>query len=240
MEVPRVRPPLVMNDRNAAYDALVAARKACRACGADLRNPSECDGGTWDADHIGPWSRWQGNLNATVMVVGQDWGSEGYFTKKRGCDEANNPTSTFLTELLASIGIKVSEPTELDGFSGAAFFTNAILCLKAGERMSDPVKARWLSNCGTRFLKPTIELVSPRVLISLGAGAYRAIARLYGLAKTSFPDAVDRPDGWILSPATRYFPMFHCGPLGLVNRRRNVQLGDWVKVRPYTFARGAL
>jgi uracil-DNA glycosylase len=218
--------------RRAAYDSLVAARKACRAC-EGLENPSRCAGGVWDAEHIGPWSRWQGNLNAAVMVVGQDWGSEGYFTDNRGCDKPNSDTSSFLTKLLASIDVNVSGPTELDGFLGAAFFTNAILCLKAGDRMSGRVKARWLSNCGTRFLRPSIELISPRVLISLGVGAYRAIARLYGLPKARFVDAVDRPDGWVLSEATRYFPMFHCGPLGLVNRRREAQQDDWGKVRRF-------
>jgi DNA polymerase len=28
--------------------------------------------------HIGPWTQWQGNLNAELMIVGQDWGGTEY------------------------------------------------------------------------------------------------------------------------------------------------------------------
>lgn len=68
------------------YAQLVSLRKACRAC-TDLTNPSELDGGALDSDYIGPWSRWQGNLSANLMIVGQDWGDTRYFRQVRGLDE---------------------------------------------------------------------------------------------------------------------------------------------------------
>ena len=36
---------------------------------------------------IGPWSLWQGNLDAEIMVIGQDWGDKNYFTKNKGHDQ---------------------------------------------------------------------------------------------------------------------------------------------------------
>jgi len=57
----------------AAYRVLVEERKTCRVC-EGLINPSDCAGGVYDSEHIGPWSRWQGNLDSELMVVGQDWG----------------------------------------------------------------------------------------------------------------------------------------------------------------------
>ena len=60
-------------DKSERYFQLVEARKACTAC-AGLSNPSTFHEGEFDSAQIGPWSRWQGNLNAAVMIVGQDWG----------------------------------------------------------------------------------------------------------------------------------------------------------------------
>ena len=62
-----------LDSKRARYGALVGARKTCRAC-ADPANPSVCEGGAFDCEAIGAWSRWQGNADAQVMVVGQDWG----------------------------------------------------------------------------------------------------------------------------------------------------------------------
>jgi hypothetical protein len=57
--------------RSAAYTALVASRKSCTAC-TGLINPASCGGGIHDSDHIGPWTQWQANLHADLMIVSQD------------------------------------------------------------------------------------------------------------------------------------------------------------------------
>ena len=62
---------------------LVTARKACHLC-SGLTNPADVDGGRLNSEHIGAWSLWQGNLDAPVMVVGQDWGDTTYFIRNGG------------------------------------------------------------------------------------------------------------------------------------------------------------
>src|SRR5688572_20246434 len=84
----------------AQYKTLVQARKACRACGDGLVNPSVCADGRYDAAHLGPWSRWQGNLDARVMIIGQDWSDRQTFEKCKGSDDMKNPTNRTLVELL--------------------------------------------------------------------------------------------------------------------------------------------
>ena len=59
---------MLPTDRFSDYTALVGARKMCRAC-TGLINPADCDGGVHDSDQIGPWSLWQGNLNADLILV---------------------------------------------------------------------------------------------------------------------------------------------------------------------------
>ena len=74
------------------YRKLVQQRKACRACvSLSLTNPSVCQGGIYDTEQIGPWSQWQGNLNARLMVIGQDWGDSTYFGEHEGLDEGLDP-----------------------------------------------------------------------------------------------------------------------------------------------------
>src|SRR5713101_1760328 len=92
------------------YAALVRDRKACRLCSPQLTNPSAFEEGRYDSGHIGPWSRWQGNLNAPLLVVGQDWGDTRYFKRVRGWEKPGNPTNVTLVKLLASIGISVPPP----------------------------------------------------------------------------------------------------------------------------------
>ncbi len=58
--------------KHEAYERLVAARKACKRCRPRLANPAYIAEGHLDSAEIGPYSRWQGNLYAPIVVVGQD------------------------------------------------------------------------------------------------------------------------------------------------------------------------
>jgi hypothetical protein len=112
------------------YAALVADRKACHAC-SGLANPSTYAQGRYDSAEIGLWTRWQGNLDAKGMVVGQDWGDIVYFDRYNGLNAPSNPTNRALSGLLNSIGIKIDQHSLAAGH-GQIFLTNAILCLKTG------------------------------------------------------------------------------------------------------------
>jgi DNA polymerase len=215
--------------RTAAYAALVRARQSCRAC-PGLVNPAACDGGIHDSDQIGPWSLWQGNLKAALVIVGQDWGDARYFIQNAGRESQHNPTNETLRHLLGSIGIEIAGPTAADTGGGPVFLTNAILCLKEGG-MQGKVRADWFTNCGTRFLRPTIDLIGPKVVVTLGERAYRATTAAYGVPRFAFREAVESPDGFYLTDGVRYFPTYHCGA-GCVNRNRGmeVQLRDWARV----------
>jgi hypothetical protein len=66
--------------KHAAYDALVAARKVYYVCESrGLTNPATMP--DFDSDRIGPYSRWQGKLDAELMVVAQDFADVDTFHK---------------------------------------------------------------------------------------------------------------------------------------------------------------
>ena len=161
-------------DKSTRYLEMVEERKNCARCNG-LVNPAACKC-EFDSDEIGAWTLWQGNLNAETMVVGQDWGDTAYYLKHRGREGKNNPTNLALGELLNIIGVTVGQPDDTKSDRGVAFFTNAVLCLKTGG-LQGSVEADWFRNCGERFLKPTIDCVRPKILVTLGEKAYRAVAR---------------------------------------------------------------
>lgn len=209
-----------------AYDRLVACRGNCRAC-AGLRNPAEPELVAFDSAQIGPWTRLLGDLDAPLMIVGQDWGDVRYYQAHHGLDDLRNPTMRTLERLLNDVGT----PARLSGYDPGArgiFLTNAILCLK-DDGLQGAVRDEWFRECGSRFLRPTIELVTPRVVVALGARAYGAIMRAWSLRpEARYLDAVESPDGTLLPCGSRVLAVYHCGNRVLnMTRGYELQVQDW-------------
>jgi DNA polymerase len=213
--------------KESEYNQLVSARKNCFLCKEfGVTNQSETP---YDTNSIGKWSDWQGNLNAKIMVIGQDWGSLKYWLDNHGTDYEKNPTNLNLIQLFEELGFKIGtifnpNPNE------PLFFSNAVLCLKSGT-MSASIPQRCFRQCGSRFLKPLIDIIKPEILITLGTAPFKSILGLYN------------PEGWIKVPPLRdvmrkspiilnreglkLFPVYHCGGLGLTNRKLLEQKKDW-------------
>ncbi len=219
-----------MHDRTkeVVYRSLVHARKECRAC-TGLVNPSSCRGGKFDCDEIGAWSAWQGNLDAPVLVVGQDWGDVDWFVREGGKSTNTSVTNTTLVKLLHVAGFDVSLARDSTG-RGALFFTNAILCLKGGGAQAG-VHREWFQNCGTRFLRPLIDLVRPMVVVGLGERAYAAVLNSYGLTPGPFRAAVAAEQPVELSPGMVAFAVYHCAArIQNTHRPFEAQISDWKRI----------
>ncbi len=216
--------------KEALYREIVSARKRCRIC-PGLKNPVDVSEGKFDCDEIGAWTRWQGNLDAEVMVVGQDWGDVDHFVKFHGIDPMNGRSNRTLMHLLSSIGLTIEPITEISKGRGTVFMTNAILCLKDGG-MQAPVDPGWFQTCGTKFLRLQVEIVSPKVVIGLGQRAFDAVLLSFGLRRLPFRAAVVASRGVLLPTGSELFAVYHCSPR-ILNTHRNLpqQLSDWQRIR---------
>lgn len=213
--------------KSVLYSELVSARKVCRRCAA-LKNPSEVDEGRYDSAHVGPWSRWQGNLDASLLVVGQDWGDVRYFLREKGLEGPGNPTNQTLAELLKSIGVDIGPPGQAPG-ADVAFFTNAILCLKDGG-LQGKVRREWFQNCRP-FLRGQLEIVRPRVVVGLGQLAFENVFRAFDIRPPNFRDAVADDQGTSLPTGSLAFAVYHCGARILnTHRPLSAQMQDWQRV----------
>ncbi len=225
-------------DKRRRYNLLVQQRKRCRLC-VGLTNPSDATCRRFDSEQIGPWSLWQGSLDADVLVVGQDWGDTSYFHRWRGRDQPfGNPTNENLRMLLRRIGYEVGNPGEAQ--HGRVFLTNLILCLKQGG-LQAPVKPQWFENCTTAFFRPLVEVIEPKVVVALGKGASESILGAYGVEVPRFGRLSELMENspYPLSDSSVLFPVYHCGAGG-VNRNRSMeqQLKDWDRIGSWLREKG--
>ena len=219
--------------RTEEYQALVKERKECRLCAcAGLRNPAMPELVQLDSDEIGPWTRWLGDRTAELMIIGEDWGDVDYYRKHNGFDDdrVNSPANRRLKRLLNSIEMSIPSGERRDEPSGV-FLTNALLCLKSGG-LQGKVDPRCFVNCQD-FLRRQIEIISPRVVVTLGKRAYDAVVSSFELEpRLKFGEAVKAPDGLELESGCRLLPVYHCGNRSTnLNRPEAEQLRDWKRVR---------
>ena len=219
-----------MINKEIAYTKLVDKRKSY-IFPEGLLNPSKVLNGIYDEDNqIGPWSKWQGNLEVDMMLIGQDWGTVNFFIETKGGPQDDSQTNRNLRKLFSIIDIDVGYPNNPNKYV-PVFFTNVILGLKVGA-MADSVKASWLRNDAETFLKPTINIIQPKMIITLGKKAYDALAIIYKLKKSPLKNLVENnpiklPDGKLL------FAVYHCGRLGIASRNFELQKKDWKKINEY-------
>ena len=245
------------------YRELVKKRRACDACmsirvgkdGKNFRNQSSFHD-VEDADQIGNFSTWAHDLNAQVMIVGQDYcdaktylRDEGRIQKKPIVDledvkEYSTETNYRLRLLVKQLGLELGSPS-LGSSTSGVFLTNAILCMKPGE-MSDPNPQKVYNNCGTNFLRPLIDLVRPKAMITLGVQATRSVLFAYlerqpefkGIRAQGFK-AIFQRHAIELEKGVTLFPVYHPGALGRMNRKKieptgpdgwSLQVEDWKRI----------
>ena len=211
--------------RDEAYAQLVRERKECTLCRElGLHNPAVPKLERFDSDEIGPWTRWLGDRNARLMIVGQDWGDVTYFQNNEGFDDCTRKryrTNRKLKGFLKGIGIEV--PIERRDGSSGVFLTNAVLCIKKGGNRA-PVKKQWFDNCRV-FLRRQIEIVSPDVVVTIGVPAYKAVASAFN-PLPEFSVAWGNSEGVELMSRCRIVPVYH--PMASIDTQQQIQ--DWARV----------
>jgi uracil-DNA glycosylase family 4 len=222
------------SEKDRQYMVLVQKRKVCHIC-KGLTNPGDFKRGNFDSDQIGPWSLWQHDLNADLMIVGQDWGDTKYFEKWGGRDQNDgNPTNKNLQELLKSIGIIIGKPR--DEQKHHIFMTNLILCLKEGG-LQAPVSDEWFSLCTKQFFKPLVEIIRPMAILALGERTSKFILNAYEVnyrRNASLKTMIIEHSPFKLTSQILLFPLYHCGAMG-INRNRTLkeQLNDWQNIKRF-------
>ncbi len=211
------------------YNDLVEKRKR-HIFPEGLSNPVNLN---YDCSEIGAWTQWQGNLDAKILVIGQDWGDVNYFNDNKGKDRDDNPTNKNLKNLFCQLGFDIGLPN--NPVKQPIFFTNAILGIKGDsqkKQMSGSVKTSWIKDSNDHFTKELISIIQPKIIITLGAMPLYAMKLLYSKSISSEKLGILIDKNPIqLEKGIQLFAFYHCGGLGLANRKLENQLKDWQKAK---------
>ena len=225
-------------DKHDRYLQLVQQRKAFRFTNG-LLNPAQICGGKYDCDHVEPWARWQSNLDAKVLLIGQDFGGSNFFKEYHGDNNPGSQTNLNLMALFQSIGIELG-PSNAPNPQAPVFLTNAIVGIvdadgKAGTLSKIDLHPEWIEESALRFIKPLIDLIAPKVIIAMSEVALQCLACIYPKqvhVLTPFRRCVEAEP--VCVAGSYIFPVYHC-TRGSINRNRNwdLQCGDWARIRNY-------
>ena len=218
------------------YNQLVANRREYEFNSPDIVNPSNLS--ISNDIHLNAWGYWHGNLDADILLIGQDFGDIDYYKKYNGLDDPKNPTNKKLTLLFKELGINLGESNS-PNLDTKLYFTNAVLGAKVGQPsnqgqnggMASPIKSKdWYADTAIKFIKPLIEIINPKIIITMGTTAYDTISIIYKLDKKPLKELIDT-NPIILSDKIKLFTVYHCSGLGLVSRNFDAQLGDWKRIK---------
>lgn len=189
---------MIENDREARFLDLVNRVHACEKCPRMKSSARVLGAGC-------------GPLDAPLMFIGEApgrLGADGSELPFHGDKSGNNFES-----LIEQVGISRYD----------VFVTNAVLCNPKDEKGNNatPMVGE-IANCGP-FLRETIEIVQPRIVVTLGAIALKACGSLerHGLSLREHVRTSHKWMGRVL------IPLYHPGQRAMIHRSFANQLSDY-------------
>jgi PPE-repeat protein len=209
------------------YKQLVQERRDYDFKSEDIVNPTSLK--ISNDEHLNAWAYWCGNLDADIILIGQDFGNDAYFINNDGKDEVGNPTNLNLQILFKQINIELHDTNE-DNSNLKLYFTNAILGAKTNGGMAAQVKREWYATTAKKFTKRLIEIINPKTIIAMGSTALDVVSIIYELDKQTMTNAVAN-NPHLLPDNKNLYVVYHCSKLGQVNRRFEEQKKDWSNIK---------
>lgn len=181
-----------------AFDALCKVVHNCRTC------PRM-------SDSLRVLSRSAGGIGSPIMFVGEAPG-------RLGADSSGIPFHG------DKAGHNFEELLEFAGFTRADIFvTNAVLCNpKDSKGNNAPPSGAEVENCAS-YLRQQIELVDPKIVVTLGACALRATA-LISHHSLELRQSVRTSNKWF---DRRLIPLYHPGQRAMIHRSFANQRSDY-------------
>jgi uracil-DNA glycosylase family 4 len=189
-------------EKRALFDALAAEAAACRRCEAMYGRTAVL-------------SERNGSVEARVMFIGEAPGRQG--GDRTRIPFSGDQSGHNFGRYIASINLAREE----------IFITNSVLCNPRKESGANrKPSTRESLNCAV-FLQRQIELVAPRVVVTLGAVALAALSRIE-YHQFTLKDSAGRVCVW---NGRLLVPLYHPSPQVLASHRReDAQLRDYAAV----------
>ncbi len=135
------------------------------------------------------WTDWYRRLDAKIMVIGQDWGPYSDMQKLNNL-YLENPTKENWDDLIeAEQSLTKKQLTKylLESSNGKIdsirniYITNAIMCARKGNQYrGNNIDLKYSSICCAPYLLRQIEIVKPKVILTLGYYPLLSLSKLFG------------------------------------------------------------
>ena len=142
------------------------------------------------------WTDWYNRLNSKIMLIGQDWGPYEDMNKFYNL-YINNPTDenwkniinqekSMTKQLLTKYLIQSAKQNGIyidNSFLDTIYITNAIMCARKGSNYrGNNINLKLSSlNC-TKYLQKQIEIVHPKIILTLGYYPLYSLSKIYGFS----------------------------------------------------------
>ena len=225
-------------DKKTEYLKLIFKRQTFRKFPKGLTNYHETG---YEINHVDAWELWHSNLDADIMVIGQDFADAKAFIRDEGRVEPKADKYAYTTnknlEILfeKGLGIPIGHPLNPHP-KAKLFFTNAIIGLKKDGGMQGRVQDEWAISSVKEFIKPLIEIISPKVVFVLGSTAFKAVYKNFAddispKVKLSHPFKELVGQKYQILNSITVYPVYHCGSRGVnMNQKLEEQVKVWEKI----------
>lgn len=147
------------------------------------------------------WTDWFNRLNSKIMMIGQDWGPYSDMEKLNELymKNPNKDNWKYLIEQEKSntkkqIEYYIKESSNNKYSLDDIFITNAIMCARKGENYrGDNINLKKSTNNCKEYLLKQIEIVKPKVILTLGYYPLLSLSRSYNFnIEKSLKDTISK------------------------------------------------
>jgi uracil-DNA glycosylase len=172
-------------------------------------------GGYYECCFVSPWTKSAHNVDAEVMLLGQDWSSS---------DSLNRPLNARMRET-RKLGqtLKLRTNAHLRELLGQnmqlefrdTYATNVFVFIKNGA-MSSKIRSTDMRYCAEKYAIPQMGIIAPKMAICLGRDTFDAIRNSLHKERPLFSEAY-YPQYCIDHHGTEIYGVPHPGSLGTRN-----------------------
>jgi hypothetical protein len=175
------------------------------------------DDGAWDFDHVVPWTKSAQNIDAKLMIIGQDWSSEDFLrnplhntpervkSRQQLGQDCHLPTNQNIKRWLNFFDVKWEE----------TFATDVSIFIKP-KKMTSPVPMSVLARCARDYTVPQLRIIKPLMAICLGSKTFNSVRLALGKAPMKLRDAL-QPNSHTVEDGMEVYGVPHAGGLGLAS-----------------------
>lgn len=229
--------------KNKAFDDLISSLSKCTKCLDMHRNDTDCsliniyEDETFCKHIPSIWTDWYNRLDANILVIGQDWGpyqdmcslNKKYINNEDTWDNLMESEKSLTKKMLYNY-LKFSNPQITKEDIKHIYITNAIMCARQGSNYrGNNIKLKECTlNCSL-FLKRQIEIVKPKVILTLGYYPLLSLSYIYNFSIPNTLSEVIKSMSVIKLDDIVIIPLYH--PTAQI--KKEVQLSQYKKIWSY-------